>query len=149
MGRALDDQSAEPAFKALMLALPSESDLAQAVSPVDPAAIHEAREALRVAAGGPPRRRCCARLHGGLQDAGEFSPDADAAGRRALRNAALELLAADPHADNRRARRRPLPRRRQHDRRHGRAERPDADRRRGVRRRPWPTSTSAGRTSRW
>jgi aminopeptidase N len=40
------------------------------------------------------------RLHGGLQEAGEFSPDAQSAGRRALRNAALELLAADPHAEN-------------------------------------------------
>ncbi len=30
MGRALDDQSADPAFKALLLALPSEPDLAMA-----------------------------------------------------------------------------------------------------------------------
>ena len=49
---------------------------------------------------GEPLRR----LHGGLQDAGEFSPDAASAGRRALRNAALELLAADPHARQPRAR---------------------------------------------
>jgi aminopeptidase N len=39
-------------------------------------------------------------MHGGLQDAGEFSPDADSAGRRALRNAVIDLLAADRHADN-------------------------------------------------
>jgi aminopeptidase N len=39
-------------------------------------------------------------LHGGLQEAGEFSTDAASAGRRALHNAALELLAADPHAEN-------------------------------------------------
>ncbi|MDR3513217.1 MAG: aminopeptidase N [Caulobacteraceae bacterium] len=99
VGRALADQSAEPAFKALMLALPSESDLAQAVSPVDPAALHEAREALRARLAihlGDALRR----LHGGLQETGEFSADAEAAGRRALRNAALELLAADPHSDN-------------------------------------------------
>ena len=100
MGRALDDQSAEPAFKALLLALPSESDLAVIAVPADPAAIHESREALRgrmaVHLGETLRR-----LHGGLQDGGAFSPSAEAAGRRALRNAALELLAADPHADNR------------------------------------------------
>ncbi|HEX7761662.1 MAG TPA: aminopeptidase N [Caulobacteraceae bacterium] len=100
MGRALDDQSSEPAFKALLLALPSESDLAVIAAPADPAAIHEAREALRdrmaVHLGETLRR-----LHGGLQDGGEFSASAEAAGRRALRNAALELLAADPHADNR------------------------------------------------
>jgi aminopeptidase N len=65
----------------------------------DPAAIHEAREALRTRMAvhlGDTLKR----LHGGLQDGGEFSVDAEAAGRRALRNAALELLAADPHADN-------------------------------------------------
>src|SRR6185312_11196346 len=47
MGRALSDQSAEPAFKALMLSLPSESDLALAWNGADPAAIHAARDALR------------------------------------------------------------------------------------------------------
>jgi len=99
VGRALDDQSAEPAFKALLLAMPSESDLAQAVQPVDPAAIHDARDALRARLAihlGEGLRR----LHGGLQDPGEFSPDAEAAGRRALRNAALSLLAADPTTTN-------------------------------------------------
>jgi len=39
------------------------------------------------------------RLHSGLQESGEFSADAAAAGRRALRNAALELLAANPRAE--------------------------------------------------
>jgi aminopeptidase N len=99
VGRALADQSAEPAFKALMLTLPSEADLAQAMDPVDPAALHEAREALRARLAvhlGDELRR----LHGGLQEAGEFSADAASAGRRALHNSALELLAADPHADN-------------------------------------------------
>ena len=100
MGRALADQAAEPAFKALLLSLPSEPDLALAMAPADPAALHAAREALR-------RRMslhlgdALRRLHGGLQEAGEFSPAAAAAGRRALRNAALDLLAADPHPLNR------------------------------------------------
>ena len=99
VGRGLDDQSADAAFKALLLSLPSESDLAQAVSPVDPAAIHEAREALRARLAihlGETLRR----LHGGLQEPGEFSADAEAAGRRALRNAVLDTLAADPDARN-------------------------------------------------
>ena len=47
MGRALNDQASDPAFKALLLSLPSESDLALAIQPADPAAIHAAREALR------------------------------------------------------------------------------------------------------
>jgi aminopeptidase N len=100
MGRALDDQSSEPAFKALLLALPTEGDLAVLSPPADPAAIHDAREALRMRMAqhlGPALRR----LHGGLQEAGSFSAAAEAAGRRALRNAALELLAADPHILNR------------------------------------------------
>ncbi len=100
MGRALADQAAEPAFKALLLALPSEPDLALAMAPADPAALHMAREALRHRMSlhlGDALRR----LHGGLQEAGEFSPAAAAAGRRALRNAALDLLAADPHPLNR------------------------------------------------
>jgi aminopeptidase N len=100
MGRALTDQSAEPAFKAQALQLPSENDLAMAHDPADPAAIHGAREALRTRLAvhlGDLLRR----LHGGLQEAGEFSLDAEAAGRRALRNEALELLAADPSAENR------------------------------------------------
>jgi aminopeptidase N len=100
MGRALDDQSSDAAFKALLLALPTEGDLAVLSSPADPAAIHAARDALRLRMAlhlGPALRR----LHGGLQEAGEFSVDAEAAGRRTLRNAALDLLAADPHVLNR------------------------------------------------
>ena len=100
LGRALRDQSADPAFKALLLGLPSESDLAVLSAPADPAALHGARDAVR--------RRIAVHLsdllrtlHGGLQESGEFSPHAEAAGRRALRNAALSMLAADTHALNR------------------------------------------------
>ena len=99
VGRALNDQSAEDAFKALLLTLPSESDLSLAQTPADPAAIHEAREALRARLAvhlGETLRR----LHGALQSGETFSPDAESAGRRALRNTALDLLAADPHARN-------------------------------------------------
>ena len=97
--RALSDQASEPAFKALLLALPSEPDLALAMTPADPAAIHEARDALltRLSVHLETDLR---RLHTGLQDLGEFSPDAAGAGRRALRNAALELLAANPRSEN-------------------------------------------------
>ncbi|HEV2531060.1 aminopeptidase N [Phenylobacterium sp.] len=98
MGRSLADQAADPAFKALMLALPSEPDLALALQPADPAAIHEAREALRLRLA-VHLEADLRRLHAGLQEPGEFSADAAAAGRRALRNAALELLAANPRAE--------------------------------------------------
>jgi aminopeptidase N len=99
LGRALADQAADPAFKALLIALPSESDLALAMTPADPASIHAARDALltRLSVHLEDELR---RLHVGLQDLGEYAPDAAGAGRRALRNAALELLAANPRSDN-------------------------------------------------
>ncbi|HYG26614.1 MAG TPA: aminopeptidase N [Caulobacteraceae bacterium] len=99
IGRALSDQAAEPAFKALLLSLPTEQDLAMAMQPADPAAIREAREALRARIA-IHLGELLHRLHGGMQDAGEFSADAQSAGRRALRNAALDLLSADRHSEN-------------------------------------------------
>ena len=98
MGRALNDQAAEPALKALMLSLPSENDLALAQQPADPTAIHEAREALRLRLA-LHLKETLKRLHTGLQDGGAFSPDAASAGRRALRNAALDLLSANPTSE--------------------------------------------------
>ncbi|HEY2752773.1 aminopeptidase N [Phenylobacterium sp.] len=98
VGRALADQAADPAFKALLLALPSEPDLALAMNPADPAAIHDAREALRTRLALHLSDEL-KRLHSGLQEIGEFSPDAAGAGRRALRNAALELMAANPRSE--------------------------------------------------
>ena len=98
MGRALGDQASDPAFKALLLGLPSEADLALAMERADPAAIHAAREALRTRLAlhlGDELKR----LHIGMQGLGEFSPDAAGAGRRALRNAALDLLVANPRSD--------------------------------------------------
>ena len=98
MGRALSDQAADPAFKALLLALPSEPDLALARQPADPTAIHEAREALRLRLS-VHLADDLRRLHSGLQETGDFSPEAASAGRRALRNAASELLAANPRSE--------------------------------------------------
>jgi aminopeptidase N len=97
-GRALSDQSADEAFKALMLALPSESDLAQAAAPADPAALHEARNALRTRLA-VHLEGVLFRLHTGLHDRGPFSPDAASAGRRALRNACIDLLCSAPGED--------------------------------------------------
>jgi aminopeptidase N len=98
VGRALGDQASDPAFKALLLALPSEPDLALAMAPADPAAIHAARDALRTRLAVHLQAEL-KRLHTGLQEIGPFSPDAAGAGRRALRNAALDLLAANPRSD--------------------------------------------------
>jgi aminopeptidase N len=91
--RALKDQSADPALKALLLTLPSEPDLAVIAAPADPAAIHAARAALRARMGAHLEIELLD-LHARLQEPEPFSPDAAQAGRRALRNAALELMAA-------------------------------------------------------
>jgi len=90
----LADQALEPAFVALMLAMPTEADVARDIGrDVDPDAIFAARTRLRRAIGtklGPALREAYRRL----EDNGPYSPDAASAGRRALRNQCLDLLAA-------------------------------------------------------
>jgi aminopeptidase N len=93
LGAVLTDPAIEPAFAALMLAMPSEADIARDIGrDVDPDAIFEARTRLRTMIGsrlGPTLRDVYRRM----QDDGAFSPEAASAGRRALKNAALDLLA--------------------------------------------------------
>src|SRR5574337_793226 len=81
----------DPAFAALALALPSEADLAREIGEdVDTDAIFAARKALRGALG-RAHRDALADLYGRLADATPYSPDAESAGRRSLRNGALAL----------------------------------------------------------
>ncbi|MGB7693159.1 MAG: aminopeptidase N [Pseudolabrys sp.] len=91
----LEDSTLEPAFAALALILPSEGDVAREIGKdIDPDAIFQARTALRVELGECLGARLAAvyeRMTGG----GRYSPDAGSAGRRALRNAVLDLLAAN------------------------------------------------------
>lgn len=87
----------DPAFAALVLTLPSEADIAQEIGKdVDPDAVHRARKELRRHIG----LSCLdhlKQLHHSLADTGAYSPDAASAGRRAFRNATLDLIAAaDP-----------------------------------------------------
>jgi len=88
------DPSLDPAFRALALRLPSEDDMAQTLHAAghvpDPAAIHAARRRMQeaMAAQLGPRLPGLVR---DLSEPGPFSPDARAAGRRALRLVALSL----------------------------------------------------------
>jgi aminopeptidase N len=93
----LIENSADPAFTAQAITLPSEADLAREIGEsVDPDAIHAARRALREAIGRGLKEALRA-AYARLAENGPYSPDAAAAGRRALRNAALDLFAAgDP-----------------------------------------------------
>jgi aminopeptidase N len=94
-GALIEDARAgriDPAFAALAMTLPSEADIAREIGEdVDPDAIHVARKTLR---GGLGRAHSDAlvELHRKLADSSPFSPDASAAGRRALRNGALALF---------------------------------------------------------
>ncbi|MFZ0571987.1 MAG: aminopeptidase N [Rhodomicrobium sp.] len=93
VGAAANDDSLEHAYRAAFLSLPSESDVAQAIGEnVDPEAIHSARMTLR-AAFGKSLRGTLEELYERSAAAEPYSPDAESAGRRALRQAALGLLA--------------------------------------------------------
>jgi len=91
------DALTDPAFAALVITLPSEADIAQEIGKdVDPDAIHRARSSMRrrIGTGCSQHLR---RFYESLGDSGPYSPDAASAGRRALRNVSLDLLAAaDP-----------------------------------------------------
>lgn len=90
----LDDNALDPAFVTLVLTIPSEADIAREIArDVDPDAIFAARAALREDLG----RRLTAALERNYQrltDTGAYRPDAESAGRRALRNVCLDLLVA-------------------------------------------------------
>jgi aminopeptidase N len=89
----LADATLEPAFIAAVLTMPSEGDIARDIGrEVDPDAIYMARTHLRVTLGlrlGPVLRE----TYRAMVDEGPFCPDAASAGRRALKNIALDLLA--------------------------------------------------------
>ncbi|HXG79396.1 MAG TPA: aminopeptidase N, partial [Methyloceanibacter sp.] len=88
------DASLLPAYRAEFLKLPGETDIARELARnVDTDAVHQAREALRTAIAQESRETLTA-LYDSLAPQGPYSPDAESAGRRALRNAALDLLAA-------------------------------------------------------
>ena len=88
------EESTDPAFNAQVMTLPSEADIAREIGEdVDPDAINLARDALREAIGQDLKDLLRA-AYDRLADTGPYSPDAAAAGRRALRNAALDLFAA-------------------------------------------------------
>ncbi len=96
------DAALDPALKALALGLPPEDEIIAHVADgggvPDPLAVHAARRALEAAVAealGP----MVAELHGGSRVDGPYTPDAKAAGRRALHGRALALMTAlDPQA---------------------------------------------------
>jgi aminopeptidase N len=89
----LKDPALEPAFVALTLSPPSETDIAREIgSDVDPDAVFTARRNLR-AATGAWHGALLADTYAHMISSGPYRPDAQSAGRRALKNACLDLLA--------------------------------------------------------
>ncbi|CAN7228138.1 MULTISPECIES: aminopeptidase N [Ensifer] len=89
---AAADDGLEPAFRSQALSLPSEADIAREIgADNDPDAIHTARQQIlkAIAVSG---RGAFLRLADEMASTSSFSPDAESAGRRALRNAALTYL---------------------------------------------------------
>jgi aminopeptidase N len=96
----LDDKSLEPAFVALALTLPGETDIASEINDIDtekfgidPDAIHATRDALRAAIG-DKLGVMLTETYQRMIVPGPYSPAAKDAGRRSLRNVALDLVAA-------------------------------------------------------
>lgn len=90
---ALNDAQRDPAFAALMLRLPDVGELMQLRGDCDPQALHAARLVVRKALAEQleePLNACFA----SYDPAQTFSPSAQAAGKRALAGAALDLLTA-------------------------------------------------------
>jgi aminopeptidase N len=90
----LNSRDLEPAFVAQVIALPSESDIAREIArDVDPDAVYGARQALRLAVM-TSLSKTLTTIYERLSSPEPYSPDADAAGRRALKNTCLDLITA-------------------------------------------------------
>ena len=94
LSAAIDSGDLEPAYRAALLTLPSESDIARDIARnVDPGIIHRGRRQLMRMVGRSIGPRLQSLYRKNTQKA-RYSPDAEQAGKRALRNAALTLLIA-------------------------------------------------------
>jgi aminopeptidase N len=100
MGRVISDGSRDPAFAAECLQMPAEGYLAECMAVADPDLIHAAR--MRIVREIATKYRT--RFEGAFRHfsvPGPYSPDAAAAGRRSLRNAALAYVATIDDATSR------------------------------------------------
>ncbi|HLL29056.1 MAG TPA: aminopeptidase N [Xanthobacteraceae bacterium] len=91
---SLDDGRLDPAFVAQVVAVPGETDIAHEIgNDVDPDAVLAARQTLKRTLSKALAARCD-KIYQRLSVPAPYSPDAASAGRRALKNAALDLIAA-------------------------------------------------------
>jgi len=94
LAQVLADTGLEPAFIAQVLTLPGEADVAQEIgNDIDPDAIFRARTGLRALIG-LHLNDALTKTYRVMTTSGPYKPDAASAGRRALKNICLDLLAA-------------------------------------------------------
>jgi aminopeptidase N len=99
LGAIVEDHALESAFIALTLTPPSEADIAREIgSDVDPDAVFAARRGLQVAIG-KRHDAILAETYRRMITSGPYRPDAQSAGRRALKNVCLSLLATTASAE--------------------------------------------------
>jgi len=95
LAAALRDDTLDPAFRALVLRLPSEEDTAQALFDAghtpDPTVINQAHETLKLHIA-QHMQDTLTRVYADMIVTGPYTPDAAPAGRRALGNAVLGLM---------------------------------------------------------
>ncbi len=94
LGAAILSDDLEPAYRAELLKLPTQADIARVIGKnVDPALIQRAHKRLAKLIGRTLGDQL-EDVYAAMAEKSAFSPDAASAGRRALRNAALALLTA-------------------------------------------------------
>ncbi len=87
----ITDESLDPSFREQVLSLPSEGVLAERSSVIDPHAIHQARQYMRVTLAHALKAELIALYQANLTPK-RYSPDATSAGKRALKNICLSYL---------------------------------------------------------
>lgn len=88
----LNDKKLDPAFRELVLTLPSETMIAEQMDVIDPQAIHTARQFLRRSLAQALRSDLQA-IYKANRSSGPYHPDAASSGKRALQNVVLSYLA--------------------------------------------------------
>jgi aminopeptidase N len=91
MRATLNEQTLDPAFRELVLTLPSELMLAEQLEVIDPQAIHSARQFMRKTLSEKLKADFIAAYEAN-QTAGKYSADAKSAGKRGLKNLCLSYL---------------------------------------------------------
>ncbi len=95
LAAVLRDDGLDPAFRAQVLALPSEDDTAQALVDLDhvpdPTAIYDAHETLKLQIAQHLQNQL-PRSYADMAVPGPYTPDAEPAGKRALGNTVLSLM---------------------------------------------------------